>query len=239
MPPAPKLLEVIATTLEDALEAERGGAGRIELVRALVMGGFTPDPLLPGLVSRRVKIPLRVMIRESDSSTAHGAEEFERLEAAIDRLKTAPIQGLVFGFVRRGEIEVEKVERLLLRMPADWRVTFHRAFEAVTHPFASLEVLKRYPQIDRILTNGLESEDAKERRLRLEELQNAAGDRITIIAAGGPALAKLRVLAESPVIRELHVGRAARLPASHLGPVRRERVAAVKRIWVPIEGSSS
>jgi copper homeostasis protein len=229
--PAPKVLEVIATSLEDALEAERGGAGRIELVRALAMGGLTPDLQLPGSVSTRVKIPVRVMIRESDASTAHSEEEFERLEGEVDRLKAAPIQGLVFGFVRRGEIETEKVERLLKRMPSHWRVTFHRAFEAVAHPFASLETLKRYPEIDRLLTNGIESDDAGDRRRRLEELQNHAGDSLTIIAAGGPDLRKLRVLAASTVIRELHVGRAARLPASHLGPVRWERVASVKRVW--------
>jgi copper homeostasis protein len=231
MTPAPKLLEVIATSLEDAIEAERGGAGRIELVRALVIGGFTPDLHLPGLISARVTIPIRVMIRESDSSTTHSTEEFEGLEEAVDRLKTAPIDGLVFGFVRRGEIEVAKVERLLRRMPGAWRATFHRAFESVADQFAGLEVLKRYPQIDRILTNGVESDDAEERRKRLEDLQCAAGDGLTVIAAGGPDLRKLRVLATSSVIRELHVGRAARLPASHLGPVRWERVAAVRRVW--------
>lgn len=231
MQSAPKLLEVIATSLEDAVEAERGGAGRIELVRSLVMGGFTPDLHLPSLLNARVKIPMRVMIRESDASTTHDEEEFERLEATVDRLKGAPIQGLVFGFVRRGQIELGKVERLLKRMPSDWRVTFHRAFEAVADPFASLEMLKQYPGIDRILTNGLDSDNAEERRGRLEALQTAAGPHLTIIAAGGPDLRKLRVLAASSVIRELHVGRAARLPVSHLGPVRWERVASVKRVW--------
>jgi copper homeostasis protein len=228
---ASKVLEVIATSLEDALEAERGGAGRIELVRSLAMGGLTPDLQLPGLVSTRLKIPVRVMVRESDASTARSDEEFERLEAAVDHLKAAPVQGLVFGFVRRGQIETEKVERLLKRMPSHWRVTFHRAFEALSDPFAGLEILKQYPEIDRVLTNGIESDDAVERRRRLEELQNGAGDNLTIIAAGGPDLRKLRVLAASTVIRELHVGRAARLPASHLGPVRWERVASVKRVW--------
>jgi copper homeostasis protein len=238
MSPVPKLLEVIATSLEDALEAERGGAGRIELVRALVMGGFTPDLHLAGLIASHIKIPLRVMIRESDASTAHSAEEFERLEATVVQLKAAPIQGLVFGFVRRGEIEVDKVERLLNRMPDDWRVTFHRAFESVNDPLAGLEILKRYPQIDRLLTNGLDSDDAVERRARLEQLQLAGGAGLTIIAAGGPDLRKLRTLSASAVIRELHVGRAARLPASHLGPVRVERVAAVRRIWEQTSGTA-
>lgn len=239
MHPPTKLLEVIATSLEDALEAERGGAGRIELVRALAMGGFTPDHLLPDMICSRVTIPVRVMIRASDSPTTHCAEEFECHESSIEALKMVPIQGLVFGFVRRGKIETEKVERLLRRMPAHWRVTFHRAFESVADPFSSIELLKQYRQIDRILTNGLDSDDVAGRRTRLEQLQEAAGDQLTIIAAGGPDLRKLRVLAASPVLRELHIGRAARLPASHLGAVRKERVAAVQRLWSSTAGAVS
>ena len=37
------LLEVIVSSLEDALEAEQGGAGRLEVVRNLELGGLTPS----------------------------------------------------------------------------------------------------------------------------------------------------------------------------------------------------
>jgi copper homeostasis protein len=237
-----KLLEVIAASIDDALEAERGGAGRIELVRALSMGGLTPDLALVGSVSGRIKIPMRVMIRESDALTAHNAEEFARLEDTVDCLKQFEIQGLVFGFVRHGEVEVKKVESLLQRMPDDWRVTFHRAFESIADQAAAVDVLKRYPQIDRILTTGADSarvpSQAEERRARIEELQRVAGEQITILVAGGQDLRKLRTFAASPTIRELHVGRAARLPASHDGVVCCKRVAAVKKILegTPVEG---
>ena len=36
------LLEVIATSLDDALAAEDGGAGRLEIVHDLERGGLTP-----------------------------------------------------------------------------------------------------------------------------------------------------------------------------------------------------
>jgi len=37
------LLEVIALSADDAIAAERGGADRLEIVRAIDTGGLTPD----------------------------------------------------------------------------------------------------------------------------------------------------------------------------------------------------
>ncbi len=36
------LLEVIACSIDDAIAAERGGAGRLEVVSSLEAGGLTP-----------------------------------------------------------------------------------------------------------------------------------------------------------------------------------------------------
>src|SRR6188474_594629 len=58
-------LEVIATSLEDAVEAEAGGADRIELVRDLAAGGMTPPLDLVDAVLSRVRIPVRVMVRHT------------------------------------------------------------------------------------------------------------------------------------------------------------------------------
>ena len=66
------LLEIIAETVEDAREAEQGGAGRIELVRDLDRGGLTPPPLIEAVL-KAVRIPVRVMVRESESFEAVAA----------------------------------------------------------------------------------------------------------------------------------------------------------------------
>jgi copper homeostasis protein len=67
------LLEVIACSVADAIEAERGGAGRLELARELGRGGLTPSPDLVQEVRQAVAIPVRVMLRENDGYEAGGA----------------------------------------------------------------------------------------------------------------------------------------------------------------------
>ena len=60
---APLALEVIATSLDDALAAEQGGAARVELVRALDAGGLTPRvaalAVAPVLDAARIVAALR------------------------------------------------------------------------------------------------------------------------------------------------------------------------------------
>jgi copper homeostasis protein len=223
-----KVLEVIACSAEDAIEAESGGANRVELVRALAMGGFTPDLTIVQQVVAAVKIPVRVMIRESDATTVYSAEEFRLIEDRLRRIRELPLEGIVVGFVRKGVIETDKLERIIKIVPT-WRITFHRAFEHVNDTKEALHILKQFPQVDRVLTRGCDGDGVARRRC-LEERQAEAGPEITIIAAGGPEEKTLRLLGGSEVIREVHVGRAARMPAVHNGLVRRARVAAVREI---------
>ena len=57
------LVEACVDAIDAALEAERGGAGRLELCGELLQGGVTPSGGLIGAVRQRVKIPLFVLIR--------------------------------------------------------------------------------------------------------------------------------------------------------------------------------
>ena len=68
-PAATGLLEVIVSSLEDALEAERGGtgAGRLEIVRNLELGGLTPSFETVQEICQRVAVPVRVMLRCRES----------------------------------------------------------------------------------------------------------------------------------------------------------------------------
>jgi len=70
-----RFLEVIVTSIEDAVEAEAGGADRLELVRALEVGGLTPELDLIRTVLQTVKIPVRVMLRETPSMSAGTASD--------------------------------------------------------------------------------------------------------------------------------------------------------------------
>jgi copper homeostasis protein len=98
-------LEVIVSSLEDALEAERGGAGRLEIVSHLELGGLTPSFEIVQEICQRVAIPVRVMLRCSESHTPRPGE-FEILTKQAETLATLGVDGLVLGFLSEDQVDV-------------------------------------------------------------------------------------------------------------------------------------
>ena len=222
------LLEVIACSVADAVEAERGGAGRLEVVSELESGGLTPPLGLVSEILARVKKPVRVMLRESESYTVSGAAESARLCAAARDLAKLPVDGLVLGFSLGGEVDLDLTERILSCAP-DLNATFHHAFEESEEPARAIASLKGIPQIDRILTAG--GRGGWPRKIaRLDSYARAARPEITILAGGGLDEGVIRSILEATSIREFHVGRAVRLPLTARGAVSAGRVAELVRL---------
>jgi copper homeostasis protein len=219
--PPPLTLEVIATSIEDALAAEQGGAGRIELVRDLRRGGLTPPLELVQAVLGRVRIPVRVMIREADGYAAGGRADIEQLAATAGRMASLGVDGLVFGFLRGGRVDEAAMEAVAGAIGSS-RATFHRAFDDLPDAAAALQRLTRWPTVDRVLTSGGSGDWSRrcERMRRWAAVTSAIG----ILAGGGVDLAAVRVLAAAGH-REAHVGRAARVPATVDGQVSSDNVA--------------
>jgi copper homeostasis protein len=220
------LLEVIAETVEDAWEAEQGGAGRIELVRDLSRGGLTPPPLVTEAVVRAVRIPVRVMVRESESFEVPDPSGLARLQAAARHAIDAGASGLVLGFLRRGAVDVQTIRDVLGTMTA--AVTFHRAFDEADRPLDAVAALSAEPRVDRILTSGGAGEWPA-RLARLQALRQAASPNPIVLPGAGLDDRALRDLAKEG-FAEAHVGRAARIPSTHQGRVRANRVAALVAI---------
>jgi copper homeostasis protein len=107
-------------------------------------------------------------------------------------------------------------------------VTFHRAFDLLNDPLRGIEMLKRIPQIDRVLTDGGEG-PWQTRKMRIFDWQRACAPQIEIIFAIGNRISEFSQLSGEPGHLEVHVGRAARLPNSISGVVHREQVAAVRK----------
>ena len=215
------LLEVIAETVEDAQEAEQGGAGRIELVRELSRGGLTPPQALVEAVVKAVRIPVRVMIRETEPFEVTDIAELARLRVAARQAIDGGAAGLVLGFLRHGGPDLDAVREVLGSSNAP--VTFHRAFDESGPPREALAALSSEARVDRVLTFG-GAGDWPSRLARLKALRRAAPPHLTILPGAGLDEGALRDLARDG-FPEAHVGRAARIPSGHEGRVRASRVA--------------
>ncbi len=222
----PKILEIIVNTLADAIEAEAGGADRLELVRDLESGGLTPDLDLVKQILAAVKIPVRVMLREKAAMELSGPDELATLCKNAAEIDALGVDGLVAGFIRNDEVDWDTLHAIAQAAPGT-KITFHRAFDFLPDPIAAIHQLKSLPQVDRILTPG-EPGEWPERRERLRLWQQAAAPEITILAAGGMLEPVIAGLMTDPYILEVHIGRAARVPADTFGEVSRANVAALK-----------
>lgn len=202
------VLEVIACSLADAIEAEKGGANRLEVVRELDLGGLTPSLELVRATKNAVDLPLRVMLRESVGYETRDEDEVERLCVAAEEFAILGVDGVVIGFLKGDQIDSDLTERVLGHAPG-LRATFHHAFEDARDQLQAVLNIKKLSQVDRILSNGGPGA-LRDRIERLGAYANTASPELTIIAGGGIDRGAISELMRSTVIREFHVGRAAR-----------------------------
>jgi len=204
------LLEIIATTVKDAVIAEQGGADRIELITAISEGGLTPSLALIEKVRESVAIPVRVMVRPHARSFQYDPEDIEVMRRDITHIATVGGLGIVMGMLRQdGSVDEENLKTLLYAADG-MEVTFHRAFDEVRNPLEAMRTLSRYPEITDILTSGgastapLGTEQLSELR-RLTE-----GQSISILVGAGLTEHNLEAFIRDTDITRVHFGSAVR-----------------------------
>ena len=75
----PYMLECCVDSVESAMEAEKGGADRLELCAALVIGGISPGLALFEEVRKCCGLPVRVLLRPRFGDFLYTEHEFELL----------------------------------------------------------------------------------------------------------------------------------------------------------------
>ena len=215
------LLECCVASVESAVRAELGGAGRVELCSALELGGVTPSSASIKLARERIDIPLFVLVRPRGGDFHYSSVEIEVMKTDIAAARDLGADGIVLGTLREdGTVDVERTAELI-EASGGASITFHRAFDSTPDPLAALETLRELG-VNRILTTGGAAR-AEESLAELEKLAKAAADRIGILPGGGINHENCRQIIDQTGVKEIHVGSAVcsagpRQEASGLGP---------------------
>jgi copper homeostasis protein len=181
------LLEVIATSLDDARAAAAGGADRFELCAALALGGLSPSLGLLDAVKRDVpRIPVMFMLRPREAGMAYADADLSVIERDAELALEHGADGLVFGVLtEQGDVNPDACERVLriARQRPAAQTVFHRAFDVVAEPARALEQL-----IDLGFTRVLTSGRASRATDGLDEIRRTidrAAGRIEVLPGGG------------------------------------------------------
>ena len=176
-------IEACIGTLQSGLEAEKGGANRVELCDNLAEGGTTPSAALIQMTKERLKIPAAVMIRPRHGDFLYSDLEFEIMKKDIEFCKTVGVEAVVFGLLTPdGQIDCQRTMRLV-ESAGNMQVCFHRAVDLSRDYFEAIEQIINCG-CTRILTSG-GANKAVEGFENIRKAQELYGNKIEIMVGSG------------------------------------------------------
>lgn len=198
-----RIIEVCANSAQSCVEAEAGGAARVELCAGIPEGGTTPS--YGEIVMARQsteRIAIHVLIRPRAGDFLYTETEVGAMLHDIQVAHQLGVQGVVIGCLTPdGDIDESLLERLMAAA-RPLSVTFHRAFDVCRDPRASLELLIRHG-VDRVLTSGQEATAVQGIPL-LRELVSQADGRIVIMPGCGVRADNIARIESETGAREFH-----------------------------------
>ena len=205
------VLEVAANSLDSALAAQAGGAGRIELCTALELGGLTPSHGEIALVREQVRLPLYVLIRPRAGDFLYSDGERATMRRDIEACAALGCDGVVLGALDAdGDVDMEACSELVMAA-GRMGVTFHRAFDLVREPMRALEDIVALGA-ERVLTSGGKP-SALDGVPQIKACIERAGSRLTVMPGAGITPDNIARLAALTGARELHASAKRVLPS--------------------------
>ena len=177
------IIEICTNGITSSLNAQKGGANRIELCDNLLEGGTTPSLGMIEIIKKQLSIDVFVMIRPRGGDFLYSDLEFEIMKNDILHCKEIGVEGVVFGILNSdGTIDKQRTLSLI-EIARPMQVTFHRAFDRCNNLQQGLEDLIELG-IDNVLTSG-DNPKAIDSLPILEKLVQQAGNRINIMVGSG------------------------------------------------------
>lgn len=190
-----RLLEICVDNWQSAVNAETGGADRIELCSALSEDGLTPSIGFAKKCVEDLSIPIFPMIRPRKGDFNYSKEEIQIMIEDIHQLKAAGVHGIVVGVLQKDRQINEIALRRFINAARPLPVTFHRAFDYTIDPYNALNTLINL-KIERVLTSG-QQKTAVEGKEMLKELVDQAAGQIVIMPGSGIKSSNISELVET------------------------------------------
>lgn len=198
-----RVLEICANSAQSCVEAEMGGAARVELCAGIPEGGTTPSYGEIRMAQQLTEaIDINVLIRPRGGDFLYTEKEVQSMLYDIEMCKDLNVHGVVFGCLQEnGDLDIDLMERLK-DAAGTLSVTCHRAFDVCRDPFKTMEELVRLG-VDRVLTSG-QQENAVKGIPLLRRLVEMAGDRIIIMPGCGVRANNISLIAQETGAKEFH-----------------------------------
>lgn len=194
-------LELCIEDMAGLAAAKAGGADRVELCSALVVGGLTPSA---GFMRQAAQsgIPAMALIRPRAGGFVYSDDEVEVMLDDIRIARDLELAGVVIGAAHPdGTLNLD-VLRTLRDAAGDIDVSLHRVFDLTPDPFAAIDQAVELG-LSRILTSGQQRSVPEGLKL-LVELGAYANGRISIMPGGGITLRNVGEVIRSTGIIEIH-----------------------------------
>lgn len=230
-------LEVIATSLRDAVMAQKSGADRLEIVSAIREGGLTPSYGLIREVVNATDIPVHVMVRPHSYSFTYTDEDKKVMLHDMNMIRGIGAAGIVIGALTdKGEIDTNFLQEAV-DAAGSLNITFHRAFDELKDQLKGLQVLKQFPEITHILTSGGKPKAPDATETFKELLKESEGTNMTILAGSGLDVENVEAFLTTTHVQEVHVGSGVRFDHDYQKDIDGKKIDAIKGIFQNVANS--
>ena len=196
------VIEVVVYNIESALNAQKGGADRIELCDNPSEGGTTPSYGVIAQVRQHLSIDVYVMIRPRGGNFVYSIDEYHAMRKDIEMCKRLSVDGVVLGMLTdEGRIDVKYCKKLI-EFARPLKVTCHRAFDMTRDASEALEDCIE-AGFDKILTSG-RKQNAELGSDILKALVNQGVNRISIMAGAGISESNVQSIVNKTGVQEIH-----------------------------------
>ncbi|MBX2965702.1 MAG: copper homeostasis protein CutC [Cyclobacteriaceae bacterium] len=210
--------EIVVFNIESAMNAQKGGADRIELCDNPAEGGTTPSYGVMDIVRQALSIDVYAMIRPRGGDFVYSSYEYHAMKRDIEMCKRASLDGVVFGILKPdGTLDKERCKKLI-DAARPMNVTCHRAFDVTRDPFEALEDCIEVG-FDRILTSG-QAQTAPEGLDLIKKLVAKAGNRISIMPGSGIHEENAKQIIDYTGAKEIHFSGKEFHPSAYQGAIR-------------------